>query len=101
MLKLNYRNTDEILGFAYRFACRYLSPDDKDEDHVPLVVPESAGRHGTQPAVKTFESYEQEARYIAHIFHRLHDEQGISWSDMCVTYRNNWMGEKLHKAFLV
>ena len=99
VLKLNYRNTDEILGFAYRFACRYLSRDDKDEDHVPLVVPESAGRHGSQPAVKTFESYEQEARYIARIFHRLHDEQGISWSDMCVTYRKNWMGEKLHKAF--
>ena len=99
VLKLNYRNTDEILGFAYRFACRYLSRDDTDEDHVPLVVPESAGRHGSQPAVKMFASYEQEARYIARIFHRLHDEQDISWSDMCVTYRNNWMGEKLHKAF--
>jgi hypothetical protein len=99
VLRLNYRNTDEILGFAYRFACRYLSPDDKDEDHVPLVVPESVGRHGTHPALKMFASYEQEARYIAHLFHRLHDEQGTSWSDMCVTYRNNWMGEKLHKAF--
>ena len=99
VLKLNYRNTDEILGFAYRFACRYLSPHDEGEDHVPLVVPESAGRHGPPPAVKIFSCYEEEARYVAHIFGRLHDEQGVAWSDMCVTYRSNWMGEKLQKAF--
>jgi len=99
VLKLNYRNTDEILGFAYRFACRYLSPHDEGEDHVPLVVPESAGRHGPPPAVKIFSCYEEEARYVAHIFGRLHDEQGVAWPDMCVTYRSNWMGEKLQKAF--
>lgn len=99
VLKLNYRNTDEILGFAYRFACRYLSPHDEGEDHVPLVVPESAGRHGPPPAVKIFSCYEEEARYVAHIFGRLHDEQGVAWPNMCVTYRSNWMGEKLQKAF--
>jgi superfamily I DNA/RNA helicase len=99
VLKLNYRNTDEILGFAYRFACRYLSPHDEGEDRVPLVVPESAGRHGPPPAIKIFSSYEEEARYVAHIFRRLHDEQGVAWPDMCVTYRSNWMGEKLQKAF--
>ena len=99
VLKLNYRNTDEIISFAYRFARQYLSDRDKDEDHVPLVVPDSAGRHGPQPAVRTFDSYEQEARYIAFVFSRLHEEQGISWSDMCVTYRSNWMGETLNEVF--
>lgn len=99
VLKLNYRNTDEIMSFAYRFARRYLSDKDKDEDHVPLVVPDSVGRHGPQPAVRTFDSYEQEARYIAFVFSRLHEEQGISWSDMCVTYRSNWMGETLNEVF--
>lgn len=100
VLKMNYRNTDEIMAFAYRFASRYLSPEHKDEDHVPLVVPEAAGRHGPAPAVKMFENYEQEARYIAHIFRRVHDEQGAAWSDMCVTFRSNWMGEKIRKAFI-
>ena len=96
ILKLNYRNTNEILGFAYQFVSRYLNPDAKDEDHVPLVEPEAAGRHGPAPVVKTFNSYEEEAGYIARIFKRIHDEQGIPWSDMCVTYSRNWMGEKLH-----
>ena len=96
VLKLNYRNTKEILGFAYQFVSRYLNPDAKDEDHVPLVEPEAAGRHGPAPVVKTFNSYEEEAGYIARIFKRIHDEQVIPWSDMCVTYSRNWMGEKLH-----
>ena len=29
----------------------------------------------------------------------MHDEQAIPWSDMCVTYRSNWMGEKLNNIF--
>lgn len=92
VLKLNYRNTDEILYFAYKFASRYLKPEDKDEDQVPLVEPESAGRHGPQPAVRLFNSYEEEASYIARVFSSLHGKQGVPWSDMCVTYRSNWMG---------
>ena len=99
VLKLNYRNTDEILTFAYRFASHYLTPDEKDEDHVPLVEPQAAGRHGPMPAVKRFDNYDQEARYIAHIFRRVHDEQAVPWSDMCVLYRSAWMGERLKAAF--
>jgi hypothetical protein len=99
VLKMNYRNTEEILDFAYRFASRYLNPDEKDEDHVPVVKPESAGRHGPAPAIRVFGSYAEETRYIARLFRRLHDEQEIPWSAMCVTYRSKWMGEKLCKAF--
>lgn len=99
VLKLNYRNTDEIIRFAYHFASRYLSPDDKDEDHVPLIEPHAAGRHGPEPVVKTFASYDQETRYIAHVLRRLHDDQHIPWADMCVTYRSRWMGERLHQVF--
>jgi hypothetical protein len=100
ILKLNYRNTDEILDFAYRFASRYFQSSDKDDDHVPLIEPQSAGRHGPAPVVKVFDDYEQEARYIAHLFHRLHDERSMPWSDMCVTYHSNWMGKTLHRYFL-
>ena len=51
------------------------------------------------PAVKRFDNYDQEARYIAHIFRRVHDEQAVPWSDMCVLYRSAWMGERLKAAF--
>ncbi len=99
VLKLNYRNTDEILDFAYRFARQYFHSSDQDENHVPLIEPQSAGRHGPVPAVKILSNYAQEARYIAHIFRRLHEERGLPWSEMCVTYHSNWMGETLHRCF--
>lgn len=100
VLKLNYRNTEEILEFAYRFAARYLSPDDRDEDHVPLVEPQSVGRHGPPPVVKLFNNYEGEVCYIVQLFKRLHEERELPWSEMCVTYRSNWMGERLHSEFV-
>jgi superfamily I DNA/RNA helicase len=98
VLKLNYRNTDEIIRFAYRFARRYLSAGQTDAEHVPLVVPESAGRHGPMPVIKLFPDHGLEVGYIARILRRLHDERGIPWADMCVTYRSRWMGERLKQA---
>lgn len=98
ILRLNYRNTDQILKFAYHFARQYLEPSDIDEDHVPLIEPESAGRHGAEPVVKQFDDYQGEAEYIARIYYRMHKEQGIPYSDMCVTYSQNWMGEQLESA---
>lgn len=100
VLKLNYRNTDEILVLAYRFARKYLHPNDADEDHVPLVEPVSAGRHGPLPAVRIFDSYDAEARYVGRIFKRIHDDQQSPWSDMCVMYRSRWMGTKLAQTLM-
>lgn len=98
VLKLNYRNTDEILTFAYRFARKYLDPSDADDDHVPLVEPNAVGRHGPAPVVRVFDSYAKETGYVAHLLNRLHEEQQVPWSDMCVTYRSRWMGTEMAKA---
>lgn len=98
VLKINYRNTDEILAFSYGFACRYFSPSEKEGEGVPLLAPEGAGRHGPKPAIRTFDCFDQEAAYIAHLFGRLNIEQGVAWPDMAVLYRSNWMGEKLKQA---
>lgn len=42
ILKLNYRNTREILSFAYEFARDFLQAHDADEDNIPLIAPEVA-----------------------------------------------------------
>jgi superfamily I DNA/RNA helicase len=51
ILKLNYRNTAEVLGVAYEFAREFLSPSEAGEDGVPLIAPESSGRHGAIPVI--------------------------------------------------
>ena len=60
ILKLNYRNTREILTFAYEFAKDYLQEKNADDDHVPLVVPKSAGVGGPKPIFRRLDSFEEE-----------------------------------------
>jgi hypothetical protein len=98
ILKLNYRNTEEILKFSFDFIDDYVSPTDEDDEKIPIVEPDTAGRHGSLPAVMQFDSFEEEARYIASIFGRLHIERGLAWSEMCVLYCHAWMGNALSQA---
>jgi len=99
ILKLNYRNTLEILSVARAFAQDLLASrsDDADGDGVPLVAPESAGRRGAVPElVRTETARAQMDVLIA----RLRDEHahGRPYSEMAVIYRNQWEGDKLHEA---
>jgi hypothetical protein len=95
ILKLNYRNTEEILKFSFDFIDDYVAPTDGGEDKMPVIEPDTAGRHGSLPAVKSFSSFEEEARYITSIFKRLHVERGLAWSEMCVLYCHKWMGKAI------
>ncbi|QRP64933.1 NERD domain-containing protein [Rhodanobacter sp. FDAARGOS 1247] len=99
ILKLNYRNTLEILSVARAFAQDLLAArlDDADGDGVPLIPPESAGRRGAVPElVRTDTARAQMDVLIA----RLRDEHahGRPYSEMAVIYRNQWEGEKLHEV---
>lgn len=85
ILRINYRNTDEILAFAFRFASNYLSPQESDEDHVPLVEPEAAGRSGPQPFFKLLPSETEEMSYVATTLRAMHEKRGQHWSDMLIT----------------
>ena len=99
ILNLNYRNTDEILNFAYRFVSQYLKPSDRDEDQVPIIEPATAGRHGPAPSVRECSSFDEEANHIVDILRKLHDRRAMGWADMCVTYSQKWMGGELLRRF--
>lgn len=97
ILKLNYRNTLEILSVARGFAHELLESRGDDDDGVPLIAPQSAGRRGPVPElVRTDTAGAQLDVLIA----RLRDEHagGRAYSDMAVLFRNQWEGEKLHEA---
>ena len=95
ILKLNYRNTEEILKFAYDFIDDYIKPSDGSDGGAPVIEPDTAGRNGPLPAIKTFDNFEGEAQYIATIFNKLHTTREMPWSEMCVLYCHNWMGKAL------
>ena len=96
VLRLNYRNTEEVLQFAYRFAKQYLISREEAEDQIPLIVPESAGRHGSEPAVRRFETVEQELEFASKCIESLHD-RGMRYADMCIVYRTASQGEAVSK----
>ncbi len=87
ILKLNYRNTDEILRFARDVAQGILKPLDSDEDGVPLINPQSAGRVGPPPMVVKLPSLRAEAEFIVERLKEAH-RAGTPWRDMAVIYRH-------------
>ena len=94
ILKLNYRNTREILTFAYEFAKDYLQEKNSDDDHVPLVVPETAGVDGPKPIFRRLDSFEEETDFVVACVAKWHDD-GVPWRDVAIIYGAHRMGEAL------
>lgn len=94
ILKLNYRNTAEILAVARAFADNLLSPSDTEEDQAPTVRPMSAGRRGPKPLLIKLPSLKDEA---AHLANRLKEANrtGMPWNDMAVLYRHYAIGKEV------
>ncbi len=97
ILKLNYRNTLEILAVARGFASELLTERVGEDDDVPLIAPESAGRRGPLPELIRTDTA---AAQLQVLITQLRDEyaHGRPWSDMAVIFRNQWEGEKLQEA---
>lgn len=92
ILKINYRNTQEVLELASGIAKDLLKQADADEDGIPLVHPISGGRHGPKPLIVKLPSLQDEADYIAKHLKEAH-KTGTPWSDMAVIYRNYGIGK--------
>ncbi len=97
ILKLNYRNTLEILSVARSFAVELLRASAGEEDGVPLIAPESAGRRGAVPELLRADSAHAE---MALVVSQIRDEQarGRRLDDIGVLYRHNWQGAQLREV---
>ena len=65
ILRLNYRNTLEVLSTARIFANELLAAQEADDDHVPIIAPESAGRRGSIPEIVFASNIWDETRIVA------------------------------------
>jgi hypothetical protein len=99
ILRVNYRNTTEVLSYAFGFAKDALTPEEVaagGDDAIPFVPPESAGRHGPRPLLTCHKSLQDEARHIAEQLRTYH-EQGRAWNEMAVLYPARFVGEEIVK----
>jgi hypothetical protein len=86
ILRINYRNTKQILQTASVVAAKFLSPEEQDDDGVPVVRPVSCGREGDEPLIIHLPSASDEPGTIAHVLASAHEE-GHAWGDMAVLCR--------------
>ncbi len=97
ILKVNYRNTSEVLELAYEFAKEVMISNDSDGEDIPVLVqPQTAGRHGIPPQLIKLPSFGQEAKYIVRRSQDLH-ERGVSWNEIAVIYRTDFMGVRISR----
>ena len=83
ILKINYRNTKQILQTASLVAADLLTADDKDDDGIPLLKPISCGRDGEAPLIIRLPTLRDEAFAIADHLGQAHQE-GHAWGDMAI-----------------
>ena len=87
ILKINYRNTQQILQLASLIAADLLTSEDKDDDGVPLIRPISYGRDGEVPLVVRLPTLRHEAGKVAELLQASHQE-GYAWGDMAILCRD-------------
>lgn len=88
ILKINYRNTRQILQTASLVAADLLTADDKDEDGVPMLKPVSCGRDGEAPLIIRLPTLRAEATHIVELLCAAHKE-GHAWGDMALLCRHH------------
>jgi superfamily I DNA/RNA helicase len=99
VLKINYRNTSQILRFARRFAEDVIgAPGVQADDEDAVLLPEETGREGLEPEVRKCVSFDGEAHAIAEWLQQRH-AAGYQWAHMAVLYPEHAIGERFERAF--
>lgn len=96
ILRINYRNTRQILQTANVVAAKFLSPEEQDDDGVPVVRPVSCGREGEEPLIVRLPKASDEAAKIADLLANAHEE-GYAWGDMAVLCRKQAQMEEIDR----
>jgi len=98
ILRRNYRNTRQILNFAYEFAKELLQEKNSGDDQVPLVKPQAAGVDGPLPIFRQWDSFEEEAGFAAECVAKWNDD-GVPWGEVAIIYDAHWMGKTVAQEF--
>ncbi|MPM34412.1 ATP-dependent DNA helicase Rep [bioreactor metagenome] len=89
ILKINYRNTRQILQLANRIAGDMINAEEQSsEDGIPLLKPMSCGREGPAPIVIDLPLLADRAAQVAELLAD-HHAQGHAWRDMAVLCRHH------------
>ncbi|MCT2534762.1 AAA family ATPase [Aquibacillus koreensis] len=90
VLSINYRNTAQIVKFAWDFYQKNSALKNKvvEKDFQgEIIAPKSTRRKGPDPAIIQASSFKHEIRQVSKIIHRLHKEKQVPYDEMLILYR--------------
>ncbi len=100
ILRLNYRNSREILQLASRFCAAFLQPGrETGEDHIPLITPESVGITGPTPHFQFEPNFQHETEWAGKQICQWLSE-GVPAREIAVLTFRKKDGETAHQHFI-
>ena len=97
ILRVNYRNTVEVLALAIQCAEQLLTETSESDTQIQRVYPETAGRRGPMPQLLRFHCEKDEAKALAERISRL-VENGTPPDDIAVLCRDKYHWSDLQAA---
>lgn len=99
ILRVNYRNTVEVLNLAYQFASEVMQTTESEDEDIPVLIkPQSANRNGSTPQLISQSDFAAEVQYLIQMTKR-YQEQGIPFKEMAIIYHGSKHAELIDKSF--
>jgi superfamily I DNA/RNA helicase len=91
ILNINYRNTSQIVSFAWEFFQKHSTLQHKvvqgQTEGVEIISPKSTKRKGPNAAILKVDSFAKEMKIIAKQIVQLHEIKNVPFSEMLILYR--------------
>ncbi|WP_179603198.1 3'-5' exonuclease [Neobacillus driksii] len=90
VLSINYRNTQQIVKFAWEFYRKHSMFKNKvvnRELEGEIIAPQSTKRKGPEPGIVKAANFFEEMRIVARSIKKLHMEKKVPLEDMLILYR--------------
>ncbi|RDU35655.1 nuclease [Neobacillus piezotolerans] len=90
ILSINYRNTAQIVKFAWDFYRKHSMLKNKvvnRELEGEIIAPQSTKRKGPEPGIIRANNFYEEMKLVARQMKKLHDERKVPYHEMLVLYR--------------
>lgn len=90
VLSINYRNTSQIVKFAWDFYRKHSIFKNKVVDRNfegEIIAPQSTKRKGPEPGILKAATFFDEIRLVCRQIKKLHKEKNVSFDEMLILYR--------------
>jgi hypothetical protein len=100
VLSINYRNTQQIVKFAWEFYRKHSMFKNKvvnRELEGEIIAPQSTKRRGPEPGIVKAANFYEEMRIVARSIKKLHMEKKVPLEDILILYRV----KRTHKSSII